>query len=142
MCLSTSSFEPFIPSFQPRQQHSLPGAAVRPKLEGSVCHRREVGSLSYTSRGSNTALVTEHILGYVSWKEVPHMDVTSLTNLHLLYSILILQNFLPLQGGGSSRRHLFKEEIISPQTLGLLQVLFLHRTIPEAYDLLAVVPSI
>ena len=29
----------------------------------------------------------------------------------------------------------------SPQTLGLLQVLFLHRTSPDAYDLLAVVPS-
>ena len=29
----------------------------------------------------------------------------------------------------------------SPQTLGLLQVLFLHRISPEAYDLLAVVPS-
>ena len=28
-----------------------------------------------------------------------------------------------------------------PLTLGLLQVLFLHRTSPEAYDLLAVVPS-
>ena len=30
----------------------------------------------------------------------------------------------------------------SPQTLGLLQVLFLYRTSPEAYDLLAVVPSL
>ena len=29
----------------------------------------------------------------------------------------------------------------SPQTLGLLQVLFLHRTSLEAYDLLAVIPS-
>ena len=28
-----------------------------------------------------------------------------------------------------------------PQTLGLLQVLSLHRTSPETYDLLAVVPS-
>ena len=26
-----------------------PASAVRPKLEGSVCHKREVGSLSYTS---------------------------------------------------------------------------------------------
>ena len=58
-----------------------------------------------------------------------------------LYLELILQNFLPMQGDGSSRRHLLEEEIISPQTLGLLQVLILHRTSPEAYDLLAVVPS-
>ena len=32
-----------------------PASAVRPKLEGSVCHKREVSSLSYTSWGCNTA---------------------------------------------------------------------------------------
>ena len=84
-------------------------SVVRPKLQGSVCHKREVGSLSYTSS------VTEHILGFVTWKEVPRMDVTSLTNFyHLLYSGLILQNFLPTQGGESSRRHLLEEEIFYP----------------------------
>ena len=31
-----------------------PASAVRPKLEGSVCHKREVSSLSYTSWGCNT----------------------------------------------------------------------------------------
>ena len=44
-----------------------------------------------------------------------------------------------MQGGGFSRCHLLEEEIISPQTLVLLQVLFLHRTSPEVSDLLAVV---
>ena len=42
-------------------------------------------------------------------------STTSLTNLyHLLYTGLILQNFLPMQGGGSSRRRLLEEEIFSP----------------------------
>ena len=30
---------------------SASASAVRPKLEGSVCHKREVGSLLYTSSG-------------------------------------------------------------------------------------------
>ena len=55
-----SSFEPLIPSFQPRQQHSLLDSAVSPVLESfSVCchtkagglslSQKEVNSLSYTS---------------------------------------------------------------------------------------------
>ena len=70
------------------------------------------------------------------------MDVTSLTNLyHLLYSGLILKNFLPMQLGGSSRRRLLEEEILSPNFGAACEALFLLRTSPEAYDLLAVVPS-
>ena len=43
----------------------------------------------------------------------------SLTNLyHLLYTGLILQNFLPTQGGGSSRCRLLEEEIFSPNFRG------------------------
>ena len=43
----------------------------------------------------------------------------SLTNLyHLLYTGLILQNFLPTQGGGSSRCRLLQEEIFSPNFRG------------------------
>ena len=70
------------------------------------------------------------------------MDVTSLTNLyHLLYSGLTLQNFLPTQGGGSSGRRLLEEEILSPNFGAACETLFLLRTSPEAYDLLAVVLS-
>ena len=33
----------------PAQYLRVPASAVIPKLEGSVCHKREAGSLSYTS---------------------------------------------------------------------------------------------
>ena len=125
MCLSTSSFEPFIPSFQPRQQHSLLGSAISPILEGfSVCSQTKAGGLSFSQKGSWFTLV--HFLRMYSlsqrtypriryMEKVPRMDVTSLTNLyHLLYSGLILQNFLPTQGGGSSRHRLLEEKIFSP----------------------------
>ena len=47
------------------------------------------------------------------------MDVTSLTNLyHLLYSGLILQNFLPTQGGGSSRHRLLGGKDFLPKLWG------------------------
>ena len=58
MCLSTSLFEPFIPSFQPRQQHSLLGSAVSPILGGSsVCCQTKAGGLSLSQEGSWFTLV-------------------------------------------------------------------------------------
>ena len=47
------------------------------------------------------------------------MDVTSLDNLyHLFYSGLILRNFLPTEGGGSSRCRLLEEEKFLPKLWG------------------------
>ena len=59
-------------------------------------------------------LSAQYLRDPASAGEVPRMDVASLTNLyHLLYSGLILQNFLPMQGG-SSRHRVLEGEIFSP----------------------------
>ena len=58
MCLSTSSFEPFIPTFQLRQHHSLLGSAISPIIEGfSVCCQTKARGLSFSQKGSWFTLV-------------------------------------------------------------------------------------
>ena len=83
--------------------------------------------------------VREHILGFVTWKEVPCMDVID----QPLSSFILRidpSELLPTQGGGSSRHRLLEEEILSPN-FGAASSSLHYRNNPEAYDLLAVVPS-
>ena len=117
MCLSTSSFEAFIPSFQPRQQHSLLGSAVSPILEGSsVCCQTKAGGLSLSQKGSWFTLVhflrMYHSLSHRTYPRVRYMERSTTYGCHFIDQLL------------SSRKVVDPADVIcwrkrfSPQTLG------------------------
>ena len=153
MCLSASSFEPFIPSFQPMQQHSLLGSAVSPILQGpSVCCQTKPGGLSLSQKGSWFTLVhllkLYHSLSHRTYPRIHYMERTTTYGCHFIdqpQSSIILridppQTSYPCKVVDPAEVICWRKRF-SPQTLGLLQVLFLHRTNLEAYGLLPVVPS-
>ena len=93
MCLSTSSFEAFIPSFQPRQQHSLLGSAVSPILEGSsVCCQTKAGGLSLSQKGSWFTLVhflrMYHSLSHRTYPRVRYMERSTTYGCHFTDQLL------------------------------------------------------